>query len=245
MKYLALYLRGPMQSWGASSKFGNRGTLDAPTRSGLLGMLAAACGIDKNDKPREREWLSRAAGLSLSVFAFRRGDRMNDYHTVGARYDKENAWQRRMIPTAAENGKPKPNATLTSRDYLTDSVFGAIFAGDDAFVDEIAEGLSNPVWGVWFGRKNCIPTEPVFAGVFDSEDAAAESLLSRFRGSLKRGAGKVAGKEGENMAFEVEETSADDSEEMLLDVPVSFSRREFQGRRIRHTMPLGDSSEEV
>ena len=36
MKHLALYLRAPLQSWGASSKFGDRGTLDAPTRSGLL-----------------------------------------------------------------------------------------------------------------------------------------------------------------------------------------------------------------
>ena len=45
MRHLALYLRAPLQSWGASSKFGDRGTIDAPTRSGLLGMIAAACGI--------------------------------------------------------------------------------------------------------------------------------------------------------------------------------------------------------
>lgn len=245
MKYLALYLRGPMQSWGASSKFGDRGTLDAPTRSGLLGMVAAACGIDKNDEAHDREWLSRATGLSLSVLAFRRGDRMKDYHTVGARHDKDNPWQRRMIPTAAESGKPKPNATLTSRDYLTDSVFGAIFTGDDAFVAEMAAGLSNPVWGVWFGRKSCIPTEPVFAGVFDSKEAATESLLSRLRGSLERGGGKVAGKEGEKTVFTVDETSSNDSEDMLLDVPVSFVGREFHARCIRHATSLEEASEEV
>ena len=52
MKFLALYLRASLQSWGAASKFGDRGTLDAPTRSGLLGMIVAACGIDKNDEER-------------------------------------------------------------------------------------------------------------------------------------------------------------------------------------------------
>ena len=93
MKHLALYLRAPLQSWGASSKFGDRGTLDAPTRSGLLGLLAAACGVDKNDEARDREWLARAAKLSVAVLAFRRGDRMPDYHTVGARYDRDDPWR--------------------------------------------------------------------------------------------------------------------------------------------------------
>ena len=88
MKFLALYLRAPLQSWGASSKFGDRGTLDAPTRSGLLGMIAAACGVDKNDEVRDREWLARAASLSFTVVSFRRGDRMTDYHTVGGGFDE-------------------------------------------------------------------------------------------------------------------------------------------------------------
>ena len=151
MKHLALYLRAPLQSWGASSKFGDRGTLDAPTRSGLLGLLAAACGVDKNDETRDREWLARAAKLSVAVLAFRRGDRMPDYHTVGARYDRDDPWQKRMIPTKAEDGSPKKDATVTHRDYLADSVFGAVLSGDDALVDEMATGLADPVWGVWLG----------------------------------------------------------------------------------------------
>ena len=235
MKFLALYLRAPLQSWGAASKFGDRGTLDAPTRSGLLGMIAAACGIDKNDEARDREWLARAAKLSLTVLAFRRGDRMVDYHTVGARYNRDVAWQRRMIPTTAD-GKPR-GTDLTHRDYLTDSVFGAILSGDDGMITEIASGLSNPVWGVWFGRKSCIPTEPILVGVFESDDAAKDAIKERFRRSLERGKGKVAGVEGKSVAFSVVEASADEAEETILDVPVSFARREFHARRIAHVMP--------
>ncbi len=232
MKHLALYLRAPLQSWGATSKFGDRGTLDAPTRSGLLGMIAAACGIDKNDEARDREWLARTTKLSLIVLAFRRGDRMTDYHTVGARYDKDDPWQKRMIPVTAD-GKPR-GTDLTHRDYLTDSVFGVAISGDDELVAEMAEGLANPVWGVWFGRKSCIPTEPILVGVFDSGEAARNALAARLRASLERGSGKVAGKsEDEAVKFDLIEADADGAEETLLDVPVSFSRREFHARRIR------------
>lgn len=234
MKHLALYLRAPLQSWGASSKFGDRGTLDAPTRSGLLGLLAAACGIDKNDEVRDREWLAHAARLSMTVLSFRRGDRATDYHTVGARYDKDDPWQKRMIPTTPD-GKPR-GTDVTHRDYLADSVFGAVLSGDDALVGEMAAGLADPVWGVWLGRKSCIPTEPVLAGVFDSEDAARDALAGRLRDSLERGGGKVAGKDGEGMAFSVFEATAGEEDETLLDIPVSFGRREFHARRVRREL---------
>ena len=231
MKHLALYLRAPLQSWGASSKFGDRGTLDAPTRSGLLGLLAAACGVDKNDEARDREWLARAANLSVAVLAFRRGDRATDYHTVGARYDKDDPWQKRMIPTTPD-GKPR-GTDLTHRDYLADSVFGAVLAGDDALVGEMAASLADPVWGVWLGRKSCIPTEPVLAGVFDSEDAARDALAGRLRDSLERGGGKVAGDDSTDVSFVVLEAPAGEEDETLLDVPVSFGRRVFHARRVR------------
>lgn len=237
MKFLALYLRAPLQSWGASSQFGDRGTLDAPTRSGLLGLLAAACGVDKNDEAADRAWLARAAALSLSVFAFRRGDRMTDYHTVGARYDKDDPWQKRMIPVTAESGKPKNNATLTHRAYLSDSVFCAILSGDDMLVTEMAAALANPVWGVWLGRKSSIPTEPVLAGVFDSDEDAKTALAGRFRASRLR-----CGQPGETLvAFTVEETSPADADDTWLDIPVSFARREFHARPVRQSLPEGDA----
>ena len=232
MKHLALYLRAPLQSWGASSKFGDRGTINAPTRSGLLGLIAAACGIDKNDEASDREWLARAAKLSFAILAFRRGDRMTDYHTVGARYDKDDPWQKRMIPVTAD-GKPR-GTDLTHRDYLMDSVFGAFISGDDELVAEMAQGLADPVWGVWFGRKSCIPTEPILAGVFDSDEAARKALDARLRASLERGGGKIAGKrEDEAVKFDLVEAAADEAEETLLDVPVSFKKREFHARRVR------------
>lgn len=231
MKFLALFLRAPLQSWGASSQFGDRGTLDAPTRSGLFGLLAAACGIDKHDEARDREWLARASSLPLTVFAFRRGGRMTDYHTVGGGFDKDDPWQKRMIP-ATSDGKPR-GTDLTHRAYLADSVFGAVLSGDDALVADMAAALADPVWGVWLGRKSCIPTEPVLAGVFDSEDGAKAALAARWRASRER-AGKTA--DGA-VAFAVAEAVAGEEDEILPDVPVSFGKREFHARRIRRGLP--------
>lgn len=232
MKFLALYLRAPLQSWGASSLFGNRESLDAPTRSALIGLIAAACGIDKNNPERERQWLQRASALTLRIYAFRRGERMTDYHTVGGGFDSDNPWQRRMIPTKAESGKPR-GTDLTKRDYLTDSVFGAVFSGDPALIDEMARGLVNPVWGIWFGRKCCIPTEPVFAGVFDSAADADSSLAARLRSSLQRANGIIAQSGSDAILFRVVETDYSSSDETLLDIPVSFSQRIFHARTIR------------
>ena len=46
--WLALLLDGPMQSWGHASRFERRTTALHPTRSGVLGLIAAALGIDKH-----------------------------------------------------------------------------------------------------------------------------------------------------------------------------------------------------
>ena len=232
MKHLALYLIAPLQSWGAASKFGERGTLDAPTRSGLLGMLAAACGVDKNDTARERDWLVRAAGLVLSIYAFRRGNRLTDYQTVGSHYDTDDPWQRRMIPTAAD-GKPR-TTDVTHRDYLSESIFGAVLSGDEVFISKLADGIANPIWGVWLGRKSCIPTEPVFAGVFDSDETARDALIARFHASRSRSTAKGMGKEVDSPVFSVIETGAEDAEELVFDVPTSFGQRKYRTRRIRH-----------
>lgn len=239
MKHLALYLRAPLQSWGASSKFGIRGTLDVPTRSGLLGLIAAACGINKNDEMADGTWLARAKKVSMSVLTFKRGDRMTEYHTVGAHYDRNDSWQKRMIPTTPD-GKSR-GTDLTNRDYLMDSVFGVILSGDDMLIGEMAAGLADPVWGIWLGRKSCVPTEPILAGVFDLMDNARLALFERFRGSLERNGEKVEYKEGNCVAFSVFESSAGAEGETLLDVPVSFTRREFHARRIRREM---DEAEE-
>lgn len=49
MSTLLLRLAGPVQSWGIDSKFEVRRTENAPSKSGVTGLLAAALGIQRNE----------------------------------------------------------------------------------------------------------------------------------------------------------------------------------------------------
>ena len=44
---VGLVLDAPLQSWGVDSRFQRRGTNAHPSKSAVLGLLAAALGIDK------------------------------------------------------------------------------------------------------------------------------------------------------------------------------------------------------
>lgn len=156
---VALLLDGPLQSWGHASRFDRRTTALHPTRSGVLGLIAAAMGIDK-ESPDEAGQLGRLAPLRLTTVTLgrqsRRGQalpmrRLEDYHTVtGIR---------------RASGKVDPEATVqTFRHYLLDARFGVLIEGPASLLDEIAMALRDPKWGVWLGRKSCIPASPVLAG---------------------------------------------------------------------------------
>ncbi len=49
MTVLLLKLAGPLQSWGSESRFTERGTRHEPTKSGAIGLFAAALGRRRTD----------------------------------------------------------------------------------------------------------------------------------------------------------------------------------------------------
>jgi len=228
MTCLALYLTAPLQSWGVGAKFDERPTMSFPSRSGVLGLLAAACGVDRSDDA----WLARAAALKVAVRAYRRegrdsdGMRLADYHTVGGGYDShpKGTWEYRMAVAKAEGGV---KTELTHRDYLLDAAFGVmISASDDAesLVQEMAKHLENPVWGVWLGRKSCVPTEPVLVGVYPDEESAWSAVSVR------------AARTERTASMALVEVAPDDveREDVLMDVPISFARRAFATRTVAY-----------
>jgi len=161
--YLALLLDAPLQSWGFASRFQRRTTGLHPTKSGVLGMICAAMGIGKGTDA-ERETLQRLAALKMTSIAIMRDyPRLEDFHTV------QN--------TRRASGKPNNDPVVTRRQYLADAKFGVILAGDRMLLERVAEKLRDPVWGVWFGRKSCIPAAPVVRGVFSDREEAQRELI--------------------------------------------------------------------
>lgn len=74
---LLLRLAGPVQSWGVASRFARRDTHPRPTKSGVIGLCAAALGLDRNDP------LGELAAVLFGVRADHPGVPLRDFHTVG------------------------------------------------------------------------------------------------------------------------------------------------------------------
>lgn len=217
--YLSLRLEGPLQAWGFNSQYSRRNTGLFPTKSGILGLCCAALGLPRGSD-LEAEWLKSLQATRMLVLAMPRivsagqGTRLlpvrriTDYHTV------QN--------TKTANGGTK-DAHLTYRQYLCDSAFGAVLAGERKFLEEVARALDNPAWGVWLGRKACIPTAPVFSGLFETQDEALSALIGNEPLS--------------NFTYQQEVERFEEGEDSLPDEPVSFGStqhpRAYLPRRIR------------
>src|SRR5690625_925439 len=98
---LLLRLVGPQQSWGTSSRFDRRDSELAPTKSGVVGLLAAALGY-----PRQRD-VTDLAALRMGVRVDRRGTLMSDYHTA-----------LEVLDTGGKTG-----TVVSERHYLADAAF--------------------------------------------------------------------------------------------------------------------------
>lgn len=169
---LALLLDGPLQSWGFASRFQRRATGLHPTKSGVIGLICAAMGLAKGS-PEERARLPELAALKMISIAIPRNVheaagplpilRLEDYHTV--------------LDTRRASGAMNKDAVVTRRQYLLDARFGVILAGDRFVLERAAAALEDPVWGVWFGRKSCIPAEPIFRDIFNTRPEAERALI--------------------------------------------------------------------
>lgn len=143
MSTLLLRLAAPLQSWGVASKFDTRDTAREPTKSGVIGLLAAALGR------RRTEGLDDLKALRFGVRIDQPGTLLRDFHT--ARLNK--------------NDPP----FVTTRYYLADAVFLVGLEGEDYFLHELATALRNPVFPQYLGRRSCPPVGQLVLGLRKKE----------------------------------------------------------------------------
>ncbi|MBF0517331.1 MAG: type I-E CRISPR-associated protein Cas5/CasD, partial [Nitrospirae bacterium] len=148
---LLIRLEGQMQAWGdQQSKFLIRRTAEAPTKSGVIGMVCAALGVSR---PDAHQRLSKLRTLNMGVRIDVPGIRWWDYHTVGAEMQMRKA-----------DGKTKLGAMLTRREYLCDASFLVALQGEPDLITEIEDAVKNPEWTLYLGRKSCPPSRPLLNG---------------------------------------------------------------------------------
>ncbi len=143
MPTLLLRLAAPLQSWGSNSKFEIRTTENMPTKSGVIGILAAALGMGRDaDLLHSDMPLSR---LKFGVRADREGEDTIDFHT--ARSEK--------------------STYVTYRHYLSDAIFLVGLEGNEDFLKKLETALYNPCFPLFLGRRSCPPTLPIVIGIRD------------------------------------------------------------------------------
>lgn len=142
---LLLRLVGPMQSWGTRSRFDERDTELEPSKSGVLGLLCAAMGIDRSD------WNSLAplTAWRMGVRVDQEGVLRRDYHTA------QNVLR-------ADGSGHQPTA-VSNRYYLADAAFLVGLEGEDhTLLEKAYHALANPVWPLSLGRKSFVPSQAIW-----------------------------------------------------------------------------------
>lgn len=146
MSTLLLRLAAPLQSWGID-KFDRRGTENVPTKSGVIGMLAAALGRKRTECDNMRDLLSLKFGIRVE----HNGRLLCDFHTA----------------------KSINSAYITYRYYLSDAVFLAGLEGGDVFLEELAYAVQTPAFPLFLGRRSCPPEGKVFLKISNGKNLLA------------------------------------------------------------------------
>ena len=153
MPTLLLKMSGPLQSWGTQSRFRRRDAGHEPSKSGVIGMVAAALGRSRNEP------VDDLVSLKFAVRTDASGTLIRDYQTA-------KNWAK----------SPKGAVSLSTRMYLSDAVFVVALDGEREQLETIESVLKKPVYPLYLGRRACPAGYDLVLGI--REESAEEALRS-------------------------------------------------------------------
>jgi CRISPR system Cascade subunit CasD len=167
-------LYGPLVSWGVIAVGQERGSDVQPSKSAIIGLLAAALGIRRHEEDRLG---TLAAGYGFAVRVEAAGVLLRDYHT--AQVPSASDLKKRPHRTRRDElliPRHDLNTVLSSREYRCDALYTvALWALADApySLTELAAALAKPQLTLYLGRKACPLSLPLHAQVRTAETLAA------------------------------------------------------------------------
>jgi CRISPR system Cascade subunit CasD len=177
-----------------------------PTKSGILGMIGCALGVQREDA-RFMEWNDN---IRMGIRADKPGTIMTDYHTVQGE-----------IVNAEGKKRGGSNTIVSRRQYLQDASFLVCLQGDKALLGQFWQGLRNPVWPIFLGRRCCVPSRPIYEQL-TSEYKCIEDAFEKHP--------TAKNKEMHTMLCEIEDV---DGEYKRKDVFLNLKSREYRSRKVR------------
>jgi CRISPR system Cascade subunit CasD len=172
-EFLLFTIYAPLASWGEIAVGEARGSWDRPSRSAVLGLIAAALGITREDQD-SHDALDEGYGVAVRLDA--PGTPMVDYHT--AQTAGVSDVKRRGAVTRKEVlDVDEPFTMLSRREYRQDAVATvAVWVREGAREKEhwglaaLADALCTPVFTLYAGRKANALGLPLLPVVLSAED---------------------------------------------------------------------------
>jgi CRISPR-associated protein Cas5/CasD subtype I-E len=160
MEYLVIRIQGLLMSFGEGDHWDVRGTNKFPTKSFIVGLIAAGLGLSRNATTKLRE-LSQ--GFSFACREDSSPGFLRDYHTI--------------LDTMKADGKRNKNAVVSPRHYLSDGCYTVLLGIKNIENKQrIINAFTDPVWPPYLGRKSCVPSAPLFRGEIVKADNDYEAF---------------------------------------------------------------------
>lgn len=208
MSTLLMTLEGPLQSWGSRSRFVTRATERAPTKSGVIGLLAAAKGLRRTDP------LTELLSLRFGVRIDQPGRLIRDFQTERTLDGKD-------------------SMPLSYRYYLGDAVFIAGVQSDDVgLLESLKEAVSSPYFPLYLGRRSCPPAGPIKLNLVAGVDLESAMQAEPWAATARHQ--KSIQTPTRQLEVLIDGSLDDENGETFRDDPISFDpeRREYGWRQV-------------
>lgn len=217
-RFLIIRLDGPLQAWGTHTYEDFRPVNHFPTRSGLLGLIGACLGLDRQDQ-RALERLAQSVEFTVRVdrqvirpeqkeSQAKNSLKLRDFHTV--------------CDARKVDGSKSKYPVVSHREYLHDAVFTVAVMqkpGTDYPLERIISALRQPLFTPVLGRRSCPLARPLLERGEVTEAENPKVLLDSVP-------------PGQGLLYSEGELLANAKPMPLRDVPMYGRYRQFGARRV-------------
>jgi len=249
--YLVFQLYGSLVAWGDIAVGETRPSSMTPSKSAVIGMVAAALGLRRPDTAQtaaqRSEWeadhraLADGYGMAIKVDAV--GVPLTDYHTAQVP-SSGTGRTRQLFATRRDElirgPKSNLNTILSRREYRQD-VFYAITLWTRPQAPhtllELRQALLEPHFVLYLGRKSCPPALPLHPEIRQGEtieavlaDLSFENVLSQL---VEAGGGSRRRRIGQGFQQELQVLLWDSDAETGLSPHQTITRRDASTSRQR------------
>ena len=173
-EFLVFTLTAPFASFGAVAVGERRPTWDRPSKSQVLGLVAGALGIERNEESRH---VAMARAYLFAVRIDDAGRVQSDYHTTQVPPQKRN----RRFATRADElavGRTELKTILSRREnrlggFFTIALAAATTNDGAPPLSDIAAALSAPCFSPFAGRKANVLMLPMTPRLVEAADVEA------------------------------------------------------------------------